>query len=131
MQPNVNSFGNTAEPIAANAGLGLFGPSAAAALGGNVFSVPNDCAGDIVFQIAGLTGETVGVTISFDSTNYSAALKCYDVATGLIVAATLTNGTFKLPIRDLGTPQKIKFTKSSTVEVAAVAVAAPGAVVRV
>jgi len=132
MQPNVNSFGNAAEPIAANLGVALFGPSAAAALGGGVFTVPENHNGDIVFQIAGISSETMAVTVSYDGTNYSAALKPFNITNGVIVAsADLAAGKYSLKVKEIGSPRYVKFTKSATTEVGAVAIAVPGAAVRI
>jgi hypothetical protein len=71
------------------------------------------------FEVLGLTGETVGVTLSSDGTNYGAALSTasiLDLGTGLpVTAATLGNGSYEL-ILPLPTFQKLKVTKSDTVE---------------
>lgn len=79
------------------------------------------------FEVLGLTGETVGVTLSSDGTNYGAALSTgsiLDLGTGLTVtAATLGNGSYELML-PFPTFQKLKITKSSTVETCSVALAA-------
>lgn len=131
MRDNVNLFGNSSEPIGSAVYVVLFGPSTAAALGGGIATIPDDVNGDIEFQIEGLSSETMGVTISDDGTNYSAALKPFDVTNGVIVsAATLADGKYRLPLKDFGTPKYVKFIKSSTSESVAVALAASRASIK-
>ncbi len=123
MRDNVNLFGNTSEPIGSAVFLDVAQGTAAALA---TFTLPDDVNGDIDFELVGLSSETVGVTISDDGTNYSAALKPFDIANGVIVsAATLAAGRFRLRIQDFGTPKYVKFTKSSTSETCAVGLAAP------
>lgn len=83
---------------------------------------------DLQFEILGLTGETEGVKISSDGTNYSASAlstqSLFSLATGLPVsAATLGNGQYKFnpPFPDF---QKISFTKSAGVETVYISLAA-------
>ena len=119
---NLAPFINTANPRLASGVHALYQGTAAAT---GTFSCSDGVTGDIEFRIAGLSGETVGVTISWDGTNYSAALKPIDMATGLdAAAATLGNGVYSLPMKRFGSPRYVKFTKSSTSETVAVMVVA-------
>lgn len=77
--------------------------------------------------IAGLASETIALTGSTDGTNFSAALLPldYTVTTGtgnFVAAATLTNGTFKIPYT--WPFSHYKFLKSSTSDVATVSFSA-------
>jgi len=124
---NTGNFYNSGDVNSTESKLYLFGPSTAANLGGGITAALNfPVRGDIIFVIAGLTSETVGVSISQDGTNYSAALVVVNAATGVDTAnATLGNGTYLLPFLRFGSPMYVKFTKSSTTESAAVACAVP------
>ena len=125
-QPNHNDATQTADVRVGSVAYTLFGPSAAANLGSGVFTLPDAVSGDVEFKILGLSTETIGVTLSMDGTNYSAAQKVVSASTGLDTAnATLANGTYKLPILRFGSPKYVKFTKSATTDVAAVAVCVP------
>jgi len=123
---NFNSFINTANARSADLKLTVFGPSAATALGGGIFSSTDGTSGDLYFTIVGLSSETVQVTRSMDGTNYSAALLPIDLSTGMPVAAdTLAAGRYVLPLKVFGSTHYVKFVKSSTSEIIAVAVAEP------
>lgn len=75
------------------------------------------------FIVAGLTGETVGVQISSDGTNFTASMTdIQSITTGKrVTAATLGNGTYEITGKVFS---KIKFVKSSTVETIIVSVVA-------
>ena len=123
-QPNTNYSINTSDKVVAIANVKLLGPTASATMG--AFTVPDGVMGDIDFVIGGLTTETVTVAISQDGTNWSAALKPVQGATGKDhPTTTMTTGYYTLPVLRFGSPKFVKFTKSAAVEVASVAVAVP------
>lgn len=125
-ESNLKDFSNSADPIGGHPFVDLLGPSAAANLGGGIVTIPGSICGNMDFQIEGLSTETIGVTISYDGTNYSAALKPFDRTNGVIVsAATLADGKYRLHFEEYGSPIYVKFTKSATTDVAAVAFGAP------
>jgi hypothetical protein len=109
----------------AEAQIALFGPSTAANLGGGIFTIAENSSSDIKFTIASLSTETIGVTISNDGTNYSAALRPIVDSTGKVAAnATLGNGAYTLRKADIGCPKYVKFTKSAAVDTGTVAAGA-------
>lgn len=125
-QANTNYTFGGQSPDSLDVSYALIGPSTAANLGGGIFTLPDGVNGDIKFTIASLSTETIGVTISTNGTNYSAALIVVNAATGKDTAnATLGNGTYALPLLRFGSPKYVKFTKSSTVDTGTVAVAVP------
>jgi hypothetical protein len=68
----------------------------------------------LAVQITGLTGETIGMTLSMDGITFTSAIKPQDATTGILAAgATLGNGYYYLANVPLA---YVKFTKSSTVE---------------
>jgi hypothetical protein len=128
--PNANiSSPNPAKALVGTVTYDLFGPSTAAALGGGILTLPDQVAGSIRFKIAGLTSETINVKIAQADGNYSAALYPIVFTTGLRIATAsageMGNGSYILPLLEFGSPKYVKFTKSSTSETAAVAIAVP------
>lgn len=68
----------------------------------------------MTFVISGVSTETIGVSFSSDGTNFGAAVRPIDAATGALAAASaLAAGTYKLDVAGMGI---VKFTKSAAAE---------------
>ena len=74
----------------------------------------NSVGDELGFIISGLSTETIAVSVSVDTVNFSAPVKPIDTATGVAAAAAaLPNGCY---IMDVKPWAAIKFTKSAAVE---------------
>lgn len=61
-----------------------------------------------------ISTETIGVSFSSDGTNFGAAVRPIDCATGALAASSaLAAGTYKLDVAGMG---MVKFTKSAAVQ---------------
>lgn len=95
----------------------------AAALGTTAYIDPAIAYTGVILFVSALTAETIAVTGTKDGTNFEAALKPIDTATGQPVATTaLPVGIYILPVGYM----KYKFTKSGAVNVGTVSYIASG-----